>query len=507
MRQVLSPVLGFMGAFHHGALQQKGLMGLIRCGIATSSNLTEDDGLAPETRSLALDHKPNGPVLLQLPDRSWGAPPHLPRSTIEAIIGPHAAAASRLGVLRSPFTAFHETPRSFAQTVRPLGGAAVAVATEASQPHGRIVVDEYVATSSGSYDLREVATDLSRYLNNEGVRIALVPDVSKAEGSTAAKGAKLALKQSSNEVLMVAPTAFGFNEQAAEDNSFMHVAPKPGPGSRNLTHQVLYEFAELHHQLREVAGVKVHLFEHSLAHSTPDACFPNNWFSTHPAGEASGGVDKSTLVLYPMKHPNRAAERRADMIYALKLRGYERLIDYSDYEAKGLHFEGTGALVLDRINGVAYVDVSERADVALAEKWAAELGYKDLVTFRSTDLRGKSVYHTNVMMAIGSGVAIVCAESVKDASERHRLLSSLSRTHEVVEISLEQMDSLCGNALELQDVRGVPVMAMSTQAYNAFTEQQREAILRHVSAIVHSPIDTLENVGGGGVRCTLGELF
>jgi len=131
------------------------------------------------------------------------------------------------------------------------------------------------------------------------------------------------------------------------------------------------------------------------------------------------------------------------------------------------------------------------------------MGYKDLVTFRSTDLRGKSVYHTNVMMAIGTDVAIVCAESVADAKERQHLLARLSKTHEVVQISLAQMDSLCGNALELEDGRGLPVMAMSSQAYNAFTPDQRAVMRRHVAELVHAPIDTLERVGGGGVRCTL----
>ncbi|GIL62309.1 hypothetical protein Vafri_16587 [Volvox africanus] len=305
---------------------------------------------------------------------------------------------------------------------------------------------------------------------------------------------------------MVAPTAFGFNEQAAQDNSFMHAAAKPGEGN-DLTRQVLREFAGLHHVLTQVAGVKVNLFEHNLSHGTPDACFPNNWFSTHPAGEAAGGVKEATLVFYPMKCPNRAAERREDIKKVLATKGYGRVYDMSVEEANKKYFEGTGVLVIDRVNGVVYVDISERADRSLAEEWTQKMGYKELVAFRSTDLRGKSVYHTNVMMAVGTGVAIVCADSVKDAKERQHLLSSLRRTHEVVEISLAQMDALCGNALELEDARGLPVMAMSTQAYNAFTEEQRRVMRRHVADLVHAPIDTLERVGGGGVRCTLAEIF
>jgi hypothetical protein len=117
------------------------------------------------------------------------------------------------------------------------------------------------------------------------------------------------------------------------------------------------------------------------------------------------------------------------------------------------------------------------------------------------------VYHTNVMMAVGTGVAVVCADSVPDPAERARLLAALSRSHEVVQISLAQMDALCGNVLELRGGHGLPVMAMSTQAYNAFTEDQRRVMRRHVAALVHAPIDTLESVGGGGVRCALAELF
>ncbi|XP_075264615.1 uncharacterized protein LOC142356672 [Convolutriloba macropyga] len=135
------------------------------------------------------------------------------------------------------------------------------------------------------------------------------------------------------------------------------------------------------------------------------------------------------------------------------------------------------------------------------------MGYKELVTFHSTDAKGHPVYHTNVMMAIGTDVAIVCSESVADAKEREHLLASLRKTHTVVEITRSQMGALAGNALEVQDGRGLPAMAMSTQAYNAFTADQRATILRHCASIIHAPIDTLERIGGGGVRCTLGEIF
>eukprot|EP00798_Chlamydomonas_sp_ICE-L_P016096 gene16096-22238_t len=447
-----------------------------------------------------------GVSLLRLPERAWGASATLSAATISAA---GVKTGGRIAVLRDAFNSFDEPTRPLSQVVTPLGGSAgLAVSSDVCTPHSRVIVDEYEAEASGNYKLKSMGTDLLPFLHRNKIGAALVPDVKSASLSslTAVIGATKSIRQSSNEVLMVAPTSFGYNEQAAQDNSFMHVAAKPGEGSE-LTRKVLREFAGLHHQLTQVHGVNVNLFEHSLQHGTPDACFPNNWFSTHPAGEAAGGVKESTLVLYPMKCPNRAAERRADIIEVLKHKGYTAVYDQSPEEANQKYFEGTGVLVIDRINGVVYVDISERADASLAEQWTERMGYKKLVTFRSTDLRKKGVYHTNVMMAIGTGVAIVCAESVADPKERQNLISSLSQTHEVVQISLDQMDHLCGNALEVENGNGLPVMAMSTQAYNAFTDDQIKAIRRHVVDIAHAPIDTLEKVGGGGVRCTMAEIF
>ena len=170
------------------------------------------------------------------------------------------------------------------------------------------------------------------------------------------------------------------------------------------------------------AGVDVTLAAHDLAHNTPDAVFPNNWFSTHLGSEAEGATGEDTLVLYPMKCPNRAAERRPDLVSVLRGRGYPRVVDFSDKEARNVHFEGTGVLVLDRPRGVAYVSISERADAGAADEWAAALGYRDIVKFGSFGAGGHPVYHTNVMMAVGTGVAIVCGEAVRDAKERQHLL-------------------------------------------------------------------------------------
>lgn len=323
----------------------------------------------------------DAPLLVQLPERPWGAAATLPAATVASLTG--GKAGGRVAVAREAFTAFDAPPRPLGKLLRPIGQAAAAVHSSVASPESRIVVDEYEKAVDGSYKLKTIATDLLRYLSDAQVRVCLLPDVSSSRPYTSVTGATMGVRQSTNEVLMVAPTAFGFNEQAATDNSFMHAADAASAGSpltrqvrecattcslgcvcgirlmptqeeciewgsivrianeraqmpaagnlppfphatrllnaptvsstmlRSL--QVLKEFAGLHHALTEVAGVKVHLFQHSLAHGTPDACFPNNWFSTHPAGEALGGCGAGTLVLYPMKHPNRAAERRPEV--------------------------------------------------------------------------------------------------------------------------------------------------------------------------------------------------
>jgi hypothetical protein len=362
----------------------------------------------------------------------------------------------------------------------------------------------------------EGSADLFRFLKDEGVRVKLCQgSAHHVPALSAEESWKATVRQSTNEVFMVAPTAFTFNEQAALDNHFMNKKTDGGGAGGvkgGVREQVLREYSALYRELTDAAGVNVHLWAHAEKHDTPDACFPNNWFSTHPAGEGAGGVKEDTLVLYPMKVPNRNKERRPEMVeYLHSLCRYSRVIDLTkehSYGGKQCYLEGTGALVIDRVSGTAYMCVSERADRPMLEDWAKRLGYSRLVTFTSTDGAGRPVYHTNVMMAIGTSSAIVCAESVPDPGERKNLIFSLASSgHEVVEITREQMGKFCGNALELENDRGLPVWVMSSQAYNAFHPDQVERLRRNCANIHHADISTLELIGGGGVRCTLAEVF
>ena len=257
--------------------------------------------------------------------------------------------------------------------------------------------------------------------------------------------------------------------------------------------------------LQEVVGCKVHVFDHSEDHGTPDACFPNNWFSTHGGNE----VEVSTLVTYPLKSENRRLERREDILSRiLSGEAYGKVVAMESHERGGRYLEGTGALVLDRANRVAYAALSERCSRELCLEWAEALGYNEVVFFDATDEQGNPVYHTNVVMAVGTNVAVACTESVECPAQRGRLLGALSRNHEVVEITRGQMNSFCGNVLEVMDGSGRPCMVMSTQAHDAFTEAQRDALRANLpGGLHHSPIDTLERIGGGGVRCTIAEIF
>eukprot|EP00879_Flechtneria_rotunda_P008617 GHRR01009029.1.p1 GENE.GHRR01009029.1~~GHRR01009029.1.p1 ORF type:complete len:431 (+),score=113.70 GHRR01009029.1:138-1430(+) len=369
---------------------------------------------------------PGDTLLIRQPERPFAATASLPNEVVTSLPG----TSNRIAVVRPAFLPFDQQQQHLSEVIAPLGTSAVALAAHTQLAPQRLLVDEYTQSSSGSYVLSKAATELATYLQRRAVSVALVPDVTAAAAgqladvpNSVAAATKLRSMQSTNRVLMVAPTAFGFNDQAAQDNSFMHQAERPQEHS-SLTSQVCGEFSELHRQLTEVAGVEVQLFQHHIRHGTPDAVFPNNWFSTHAAGEGAGGVGERTLVLYPMKCSNRAAERRPEIIQVL-LQQYPRLVDMTAHESQSKsYFEGTGVLVLDRVNGVAYVALSERADRALAEEWVSGMGYKDLVTFHSSDQRGKSVYHTNVMMAIGTDVAVVCAESVADDKEKQNLLVS-----------------------------------------------------------------------------------
>jgi len=302
-----------------------------------------------------------------------------------------------------------------------------------------------------------------------------------------------------NTILMVAPIGFQTNIETLQDNYFMHTT---ADDASEVERKALEEFSALHMKFRN-AGIHVYLCCAERFNKTPDAVFPNNWFSTHPTSEA--GV--STLVLYPMKTPSRRAERRQNVISELQ-QVYEREFNFTDWEHADFpqFFESTGVLIMDRIRKIAYCNISERCSEKIAREWGRRMNY-EMVLFTSVDKQGRGVYHTNVMMSVGTTVAVVCLDSLPNPTQRENLKQKLMKHHTVVEISLDQMNNFCGNILELQGADKKRYMAMSTTAYNNFTEEQRKVLLQHVTDIIHSPIPTIETIGGGSVRCMMGELL
>ena len=317
---------------------------------------------------------------------------------------------------------------------------------------------------------------------------------------------------------MISPTAFESNAQATSDNHFMSTtadatgapasAGEPSDASSLLTARVVAEHASLVRVLREEIGAVVHVFDHAREHGTPDAVFPNNWFSTDARGR---------VTLYPMRHPNRRAERRDDLVawlrdrYGLdaKQNETERVIDMTSEEtrAEGPRFlEGTGALVLDRIHNVAYACVSERCDEDLARAWAATHGYR-LMSFAAFDEKERPIYHTNVMMSVGTRGAVVCRPSVSEETYDAIARSLRATGRDVVDIDFKQMGAMCGNVLEVRGRDGKKCLLMSRRARDSFSDAQIAQIENAWDAVHVAAIPALEEIGGGGVRCCVAELF
>lgn len=311
-------------------------------------------------------------------------------------------------------------------------------------------------------------------------------------------------QQTAQSVLVVTPRFFASNPDTAVDNRFMDATPEVMARAREIAEKAVDQHRAFVDSLR-AAGVEVVVVE-AKDEDAPDACFPNNWFTTHPEAE----VGARALVLYPMAAMSRRRERRGSIVDRLRER-YPRLVDISHNEQRAdspFYLEGTGVLVLDRAHRVAYAALSQRCDEWLAQQWADAFRF-DLVAFhtRMSADDGSPIYHTNVMLSVGSRLAVVCLEVVATDEERERLRDSLAQHHAVVEISRAQMASFCANVLEVRNTDGGSVLVMSTTAYNAFTAEQRALLLENVDQIVHSDVSVIETVGGGGVRCMMAELF
>lgn len=304
--------------------------------------------------------------------------------------------------------------------------------------------------------------------------------------------------QTASRVLMIRPTRFAHDGESAETNKFMNV---PSDSATKVQSQAQKEFDTLVSGLKQ-AGVSVLVFEDDLG--LPDSVFPNNWVSYH---EFKSIKSSPLLVTYPMLAEARRRERRVEVLDAITRFTHSTLdhIDLSQLENDGEFLEGTGSLVLDRVNGIAYACLSGRTTDQALDAWADETGYS-VVRFHAADGEGNPIYHTNVIMSIGNKLAVACLSSIVDPDEYDIVEASLRQSgREIMAITLDQVTHFCGNILELKNSKGEPVFAMSKSAWEHFTPAQQDR-LSSLGQIVAVPIPTIEYVAGGSVRCMIAEL-
>lgn len=302
--------------------------------------------------------------------------------------------------------------------------------------------------------------------------------------------------QSTRHVLMIRPHAFGPNPQTAASNAFQHDPDQP---PAELQAAALREFDALVAALRGV-GVAPIVFEDTDVPAKPDALFPNNWMSSHADGR---------VFLYPLEAPLRRVERRMDIIVALSGRhGFRitEIVDLSTLENRASFLEGTGSMVLDRVNRTAYAALSSRTHPGALQAFAQRAGYES-VMFDARDTDGKPIYHTNVMLAVGRRFGVICAAAIAAGDKRAAVLSRLEATgRTVIEIDHSQMRLFAGNLLELRTADDNAVIALSQTAHDSLTASQRSSLAAFGQLL---PVDvaTIERVGGGSVRCMLAEIF
>lgn len=290
--------------------------------------------------------------------------------------------------------------------------------------------------------------------------------------------------QAPSAVVMIRPHHFRSNPETMADNAFQTAS------SKDLTGQALAEFDAVVTKL-ESAGVTVHSFD-DLNTDTPDSVFPNNWFSTHGGGH---------IAIYPMYAENRRSERRPDVIEFLKSHyRVQDVIDYSGLEHDGLALEGTGAMVLDHIGRIAYVARSHRASPVLLERFCTHFGFEPMV-FDAIDAAGKPVYHTNVLMGIGTEYALIGLDMIPDAIRRAEVVQRLEECgHTVIDLKAEQIHAFAGNAIELTGHDG-RILALSETAYAALQPEQISLIERS-AALLPLSVPAIESAGGS-VRCMI----
>ncbi len=291
---------------------------------------------------------------------------------------------------------------------------------------------------------------------------------------------------------MVRPVNFGFNEQTSSNNAFQVRGFEESAGEKAI--KEFDEFAEL---LRS-NGVELYVVQDTPEPHTPDSIFPNNWFSLHEGG---------AMVLYPMFAPNRREERKQAVIDFIKREfGVRRVVDLTHFEKISLFLEGTGSMIIDRDNSLVYACRSPRTDEKVLEEFCDAMDY-DYFLFDAFDPEGDKIYHTNVMMCVGTHFVVVCLDAVRDIEERENLIALIEEgDKEIVEISAEQMKKFAGNMLEVRGSDGELLLVMSRRAYNSLDKSQVDTFQKYCKIITPN-LTTIENNGGGSARCMMAEIY
>ena len=298
----------------------------------------------------------------------------------------------------------------------------------------------------------------------------------------------------SSHILMVYPKNFRSNVLTIDDNTFQNSSSNLS--NNEIKNKAVEEFELLYNKIQS-QGIKVTVFKDSRNVDTPDAVFPNNWISFHKDNKA---------ITYPMFAKNRRLERTPLVIECLNNYGKNISInyDYSNFENDNLFLEGTGSLVLDRLNKIAYCSLSQRSNEELVNRFCIDMGYNPVV-FKSYH-QNKPIYHTNVLLSICNKFSVVCLESIIDKKERLSVKDSLiSSGLEIIDIDINQMSSFGANCIQLNGNKG-PVLVMSSKAYNSFANNQLDIIQKNTQ-IIHSSLENIENNSGGSARCMIAEVF
>lgn len=307
------------------------------------------------------------------------------------------------------------------------------------------------------------------------------------------------MQQTTNSILMIRPINFRMNEQTAVNNYYQKVLSTMLPDSVNINAQL--EFDNYVNKLKSY-GVEVIVISDVEDSDTPDSIFPNNWISFHENG---------TVGIYPMFAENRRHERREDILDQLEEKGFviKNSVDYTSAENEGIFLEGTGSLLLDRVNRKAYCALSPRADEDLCIEFCEDFEYTPVVfsSFQTVNDKRKAIYHTNVMMCLAETFAVICLDSIDDKKERKNVLKHLKEDgKKIIEISEDQVNHFAGNMLQVRGTDDELFLVMSQAARNSLNQSQLSQIQNHCK-IISSPLDTIEACGGGSARCMMAEIF